>query len=195
SRWSLTWLVLALTVVGAGPAVAAEPACPSSNPPNTMALAGGAPQTAKLGTPFASNLEVTLANTNGCAVTTGAAGVAVTFTAPVSGATGTFSASGSDSLTVGANAAGLAAAQFAANALAGTFTASAAAAGVVQPVVFSLDNLAGKPPTLAAVVRTARTATVGSRFTAPLEVEVRDANGKPLQGASVSFSLGGGANG
>ena len=37
---------------------------------------------------------------------------------------------------------------FTANSTAGTFTATAATAGVVEPASFSLDNLAGKPPTI-----------------------------------------------
>ena len=40
---------------------------------------------------------------------------------------------------------------FTANTVAGRFTATAAVAGITEPASFSLDNLAGKPPTLAAV--------------------------------------------
>src|SRR5580704_7334848 len=53
--------------------------CPASNPPNTLALVGGTPQTAQVGSAFADGLQVTLANTNGCPVTTSVAGTAVTF--------------------------------------------------------------------------------------------------------------------
>src|SRR5207247_1792142 len=102
----------------AGPAPAAT--CPVSNPPDTLTLAGGTPQTAKLRKPFAGELQVALANSNGCPVTTGTAGVAVTFTAPASGASGTFEASGSRTVTAGTNAAGAATAQFTANGTAGS---------------------------------------------------------------------------
>ena len=48
--------------------------CPSSNAPNELVLTGGTPQTAQLDTGFANPLQVELANTNGCPVTTAVAG-------------------------------------------------------------------------------------------------------------------------
>ena len=62
-----------------------DPACPASNAPNTLILAGGSPQTAVLDTAFAANLQVALTNTNGCPLTTSLAGVPVTFSAPPPG--------------------------------------------------------------------------------------------------------------
>ena len=56
----------ALATVGVGgPADAATAVCASTNPPNTMTLVGGTPQTARLQQPFDSMLAVTLGNTNG----------------------------------------------------------------------------------------------------------------------------------
>ena len=73
--------------VGLGrPATPAARSCPSSNPPNELVLVGGTPQTAQLDTAFANPLQVALANTNGCPVTTAVTGTPVTFTAPASGA-------------------------------------------------------------------------------------------------------------
>src|SRR5262249_28820886 len=86
-------VTLCLVAAGApfGPVVAgasaAAPApqdtslCPPYNPPNGLALGGGTPQSAKLGAPFESNLQVALVNTNGCPITTQIAGIAVTFAA------------------------------------------------------------------------------------------------------------------
>src|ERR1035441_225374 len=56
--------------------------CPSSNPPDQMTLVAGTPQTAILGTAFATGLQVALTNSNGCPVTSAAAGGPVTFRAP-----------------------------------------------------------------------------------------------------------------
>src|SRR5580692_642966 len=72
---------------------AAAAACPTYNPPNALTLTGGTPQSAQLGTPFSEPLQVTLANTNGCPITTPLAGIAVTFAAPGGGPSGTFSSS------------------------------------------------------------------------------------------------------
>src|SRR5665213_2352851 len=58
--------------------------CPTSNPPNELILDGGSPQTAQLDTAFESPLQVALANSNGCPVTS-VVGTPVPFTAPASG--------------------------------------------------------------------------------------------------------------
>ncbi len=79
---------------------------------------------------------------------------------------------------------------FTANTVAGRFTATAAVTGITEPASFSLDNLAGKPPTLAALGRRHRSATVASRYRQPLQVKVTGAHGAPLEGVTVTFSLG-----
>ena len=66
------------------PAATTTPTCPTYNPPNTMTLVAGAPQSAKLGEPYATDLQVSISNTNGCPVTTGLAGLPVMFAAPTS---------------------------------------------------------------------------------------------------------------
>jgi protocatechuate 3,4-dioxygenase beta subunit len=174
------------------PPATTGPACPASNPPNTLALVGGTPQIARLGTAFADPFQVVLANTNGCPVTTGLAGAVVTFTAPASGATGTFAASGSNISTVGTNAAGMASASlFTAGDTPGNY--SIVAASSYGSVSFSLANTAaGVPLTISASSPAAQTATAGSRYGQPLQVTVLDANGNPVRGASVTFALGSG---
>ena len=74
-------------------------------------LVGGTPQTAQLDTAFANPLQVELANSDGCPITTTVTGTPVTFTAPASGASATFAASGSNTLTVGTDATGSASVQ------------------------------------------------------------------------------------
>src|SRR5262249_13620136 len=84
-----------------------------------------------------------------------------------------------------------------ANTPAGRFTATATTTGTTQAASFSLDNLAGKAPTVTLVGKASRSAVVGGRYREPLEVKVRDGSGKPLQGTTVTFTLGssGGAAG
>jgi hypothetical protein len=167
----------------------AAPACPSSNPPNALTLVSGTPQTAQLDSVFASVLQVTLANTNGCPVTTAAAGVPITFTAPAGGASGTFSASGSNGVTVGSDASGAAAAgSFSADGTAGSYTVVASSS--YGAVSFSLSNSAtGLPARIAVVGPVRRSARVDTRYARPLEVRVLDADGSPLEGVAVTFAL------
>lgn len=166
-----------------------NPACPAANAPNALTLVGGSPQTAALNTAFAGNLQVALANTNGCPLTTSLAGVAITFTAPASGASGAFPAGGSSTLTVGTDASGMAAAtMFTANGIPGTYTITASSA--FGSVSFALTNTAAGIPAAMAIVGPARqSAAVATRFGHPLAVSLADADGKPLQGVSVTFTL------
>ena len=178
---------LAATVTAGGTA-AAE--CPTYNPPSELVLAGGTPQSAKLGQPFETNLRVMLAAANGCPITTPLAGVAVTFSAPASGPSGTFSASGSNAVLVGTDASGGATApMLTANRLAGGYLV--AATSQVGSVVFSLVNTAtGVPATMTPVSPVTQRSTVETRYTEPLSVKVLDADGAPVVGATVTFQLG-----
>jgi hypothetical protein len=155
-----------------------------------LTLVSGTPQTAQLDSVFASVLQVTLANTNGCPVTTAAAGVPITFTAPAGGASGTFSASGSNGVTVGSDASGAAAAgSFSADGTAGSYTVVASSS--YGAVSFSLSNSAtGLPARIAVVGPVRRSARVDTRYARPLEVRVLDADGSPVEGVAVTFALG-----
>ncbi len=213
-RTMLLACTVAATVVAGADAVATSPlaraqsgptgdtgnsSCPSTNAPNELVLAGGTPQTAPLETGFANPLQVALANTNGCPITTAVTGTPVTFTAPASGASATFAASGSNTLTVGSDATGSASAQMlTADDTAGSYTVTADSA--YGSVSFSLTNTAaGIPATITPLAPTSQHATVNSRYAQPLAVRVLDAAGNPVVGANVTFSLGsaggGGAGG
>ena len=177
----------AVGVAGGGAAAAA---CPTYNPPNALVLAGGTPQSAQLGAPFSDPFQVTLTNTNGCAITTPLAGVAVTFAAPASGPSGTFSSSGSNEVLVGTNASGAATGpQFTANRLAGGYLV--VASSDYGSVSFSLVNTAsGLAATITPGTPARQAAFTGSRYAQPLQATVRDSNGAPIGGASVTFTLG-----
>jgi len=168
--------------------------CPSSNPPNELTLTAGTPQTAMLETSFASGLQVTLANSDGCPVT-GAAGVPVTFAAPSSGASGSFAGGGSNTVTVGSDASGaVMAPTFTANDTAGSYTVTASSQ--YGSVSFSLTNTAAAIPARIVVTGVApRSAPALHTFAQPLQVEVLDANGNAVAGATVTFTLGSGTSG
>jgi len=166
--------------------------CPSSNPPNEMTLVAGTPQTAMVGTAFATVLQVALSNSDGCPVTSAAAGIPVTFSAPAAGASGVFAASASNTAVVGADASGaVAAPPLTANAVAGSYTVTARSQ--YGSVSFSLANTAaGAPARIVVVPPKTRSASVSSRYPEPLQVRVLDADGDPVAGATVTFTLGSG---
>jgi len=185
----------AALVIGTSSAGAAAGACPSSNPPNTLRLVAGSGQTAQLGKTFQSNLQVELANTNGCPLTGNLAGISVTFDAPGSGASGIFAANGSDDVTVGTDANGVATAPpFTANYTTGSYSVDAHSDyGTVE---LDLTNTAtGMAVSITASSAASQEATVNSQYAQPLQAQVRDANGKPVQGATVTFSIATGPTG
>jgi len=154
-----------------------------------MTLVAGTPQTAPLDSAYATGLQVALTNTDGCAVTSGAAGVAVTLTAPAGGASGVFSASGTNTVTVGADSSGaVQAPTFTANGIAGSYTVTASSQ--YGSVTFSLTNTAaGTPARLLALSPPKQTAAVTHGYRQALAVQVLDGDGNPVAGASVSFTL------
>jgi hypothetical protein len=186
--------------------------CPSPNPPNTLALTAGTPQSATLGSAFQANLQVALTNTNGCPVTTAVAGIPVTFSAPATGPSGLFSASGSNTATVGSDASGaVSAPTLTANYVAGAYKVIASSA--YGSVSFALTNVegatssacataadatgstgptpakpAGKPAKLTVGVGATQSAPAGARFPIRLAVTVTDAESAPVPGALVTFA-------
>jgi hypothetical protein len=169
--------------------------CPSSNPPNQMTLVAGTPQTAILQSAFATGLQVALGNSDGCPVTSAAAGIPVTFSAPASGASGVFSTSWSNTVTVGSDASGsVAAPAFTANDTQGSYTLTASSQ--YGSISFSLRNTAaGIPARIVAIPLKSRSVGVMSRYPEPLQVRVLDSGGKPVAGTTVTFMLGSGGSG
>ncbi|MHB8241537.1 MAG: Ig-like domain-containing protein [Solirubrobacteraceae bacterium] len=185
------------------PTAPAAPSCPSSNPPNRLTLVAGTPQSATLGSAFATSLQVALTNSNGCAVTSPVAGAPVMFSAPTVGASGLFAASGSSSVTVGSDASGMASAPaFTANDTPGGYTVTATSA--YGSVTFSLTNaegsgssacatlsnaaLAGKPAKLAVGVGASQSTRMGTHFGLRLVVTATDAEREPVGGVLIAFT-------
>jgi hypothetical protein len=184
-------VLLAISV--ASEAVAA--ACPSVNRPNMLKIVAGSPQTAQLEKPFQTNLQVTLANSNGCPLTGPLGGFWVDFSAPASGPSGTFASSGTNEVTVGTDANGTATApEFTANGTAGGYTVHVASDyGAVD--LYLTNTASGVATSIAASGQVEQVATVNSQYRQPLQAQVFDLEGRPVQGVSVTFSLGTGASG
>lgn len=194
-------VLLVFLAVAAGARAADPPGegppdgCPASNPPNTLRLVAGSPQTTQVGRAFQTTFQVVLANTNGCPVTGVLSGVAVTFSAPTTGPSGTFAASATNQVTIGTDATGTATATvFNAGHVAGAYAVSASSAYGTVP--FALSNTAmGVAASLAPVGHTRPTATVNRGYPQRLRALVLDANGQPVPGVPVTFSVGTGATG
>jgi protocatechuate 3,4-dioxygenase beta subunit len=83
---------------------------------------------------------------------------------------------------------------FVANATPGRFTAAASISGSASSATFALVNHAATT-TIRATAELARTATVEERYRQPLRARVLDGDGKPIEGASVTFTLSTAASG
>ncbi len=189
------FVALAVLVVADGSARGAGTACPTSNPPNELVLAGGSGQQAQLGKPFGQNLQVALANTNGCPLTGNLAGVTVNFDAPGSGASGIFASSGSREAYVGTDSQGVATAPpFTANFTVGEYAVDAHSD--YGTVGIDLSNTAnGLPAAISPEGSSTEESSVNAQYAQPLQVRITDASGAGVQGATVSFAVVPGATG
>ena len=101
----------------------------------TITATAGTPQSAAVGSAFATNLAATVTESGNPV-----SGVSVTFTAPASGASGTF-ANATNTVTVATNGSGIAtASQFTANTTPGNYNVVATATGVPGSASFSLTQ-------------------------------------------------------
>src|SRR5208337_373040 len=96
----------------------------------SIVASGGTPQSATIGTAFATALQAKVTDSGGNAVS----GVTVTFTAPGSGASGSFS--GASTASVATNGSGIASSVLTANSVAGSYTVAASGAGVATAASF-----------------------------------------------------------
>ena len=164
-----------------------------------ISAAGGGHQSAGVGARYGAPLQVVVTDAGGAPV----GGATVNFSLGQGGGSGQGSSGGdagsaSASFVGGAtqataitDASGHASSPgLTANEVAGRFSASASTQGVVEPVLFALDNVAGKGLSLRLRGAGTQSATAGDRFRHPLEAVVRNAAGRPVQGTTVTFSLG-----
>src|SRR5262249_15007373 len=106
-------------------------------PPQSVVVASGTPQTATVGTTFASALQAKVID----GLSNPVAGVPVTFLTPSSGASATLS--GMNSAIVNTNAFGIAASPVpTANNTGGSYSVTASVAGIGGSAIFNLTNTA-----------------------------------------------------
>jgi hypothetical protein len=193
-RHALSLLLVALPVAGlvgltpaallAGPASAA----PAVNCTGTIAgvvVSGGSPQTAKVGTAFTTPLEAEVVDTAGCPMPN----INVDFVAPATGASGAFPGA-AITVTVPTSTSGVATAPtFTANDVSGSYTVLASVPGGNE-VSFDLTNTtAGEASVVGVSTGNDQSAKVGAQFALPVVVNVLDAYGDPISGATVSFTV------
>ena len=166
--------------------------------PTTVTPLAPSGQQATVNNRYGQALAVRVLDANGNPVV----GVSVTFSLGAAGnggaggggsaaAAGASFDDGSGQATVTTNSAGVATSPgFTANTTSGAFTATATVAHVTEPARFALRNLAAKPHTITPDGSAAVTATIASHYGQRLRARVRDADGRPLAGVSVTFTLG-----
>src|SRR5207253_3107568 len=145
----------------------------------TIAANSATSQSATAGTAVSTPPSVIVKDANGNPVT----GVAVTFAvAPGNGAItgGSQTTNGSGIATVGSWT-------LSATAGANTLTASSGTLSG-SPVTFTATGTAGAAALLAANPITSQSATAGAAVSAPPSVIVKDANGNPVTGVTVTFT-------
>ena len=141
--------------------------------PPTLTSVSGNNQSTATGTALAHPFVVAVHDGNG----TPLAGMTVTFTVLMGGGTlstttGTTGASGQSesTLTLGSDP--------------GTNTVEVSVEGISEPVTFTAEAL---PPTLTSTSGNNQIAAVGTALANPFVVKVRDGNGTPLAGVTVTF--------
>jgi len=157
---------------------------------SSITATAGTPQSATVNTAFATQLQATVKDSFGNAVS----GAIVTFNAPGNGASGAF-AGGVNTATT--NASGVAtAAVFTANTTAGAYVVTASVSGVAGAANYSLTNLAGPASTITATAGTPQSTTVNTAFATQLQATVKDSFGNLVSGVTVTFTApGSGASG
>jgi uncharacterized repeat protein (TIGR01451 family) len=143
---------------------------------------GSTPQTAKVSTPFASDLDVKVLDAYGNAVP----GASVTFSAPSSGASAALS-----SASASTDANGRAHVMASANSTVGSYAVTAAVSGVAAPILLQLQNVSGPPLSLIVLDGSPQSAIVNRAFSTNLRVQVKGANGVAVPNTLVTFTTPG----
>lgn len=161
-----------------------------SNTVNGLAAAitptSGSPQEASINAQYAQPLQARVTDAAGNPVQ--GATVNFSFVTGPSGADALFLGSQEASATTDSNGTATSP-PFIANASPGRFTAIASTDGLSAVATYTLDNHAASQ-TLSAETSRAQSATIDSRYAKPLTARLVDAGGQPIEGASVTFTLG-----
>ncbi len=143
---------------------------------SSVTVTSGNNQTGTVGAAVGSPIVVTVRDQNGN---------------PVSGQTVTFTATGGGTIgtrTVTTNAQGQAQTTFTLGGTSGAQTVTATVNGVANPATFTFTGNAGTASQLVVTGGNTQTGMVGVALTNALVVTVRDANGNPVAGQTVTFA-------
>jgi adhesin/invasin len=146
----------------------------------SITAAGGAGQTAAIGTPFATPLTFVVRDASSAVLPN----VTVNFSVPAGGATAIL---GVASATTDVH--GLATVTATAGATVGSYALTATVAGTGLTASSALTNVVGGPASISISGGASQSATVGSPFGAPLSVVVRDGSNNPLSEVAVTFTI------
>lgn len=150
--------------------------------PTSVTATAGTPQSAQVGTAFATNLTALVRD----GASNPVPGILVRFKKPATGASGTF-AGGIDTVRTDANGVAVAPV-FTANLIAGSYNDSAVVTGVPAPAIYQMTNTSGPPGNITVVAGTPQSAVVNTAFATSLQVLVRDAVGNPVNNVTVTFT-------
>ncbi|MBI5472165.1 MAG: Ig-like domain-containing protein [Ignavibacteriae bacterium] len=174
-------LLLLLTVVAILVLASETPQANAQNPPASISVIAGSPQSTVVNTTFSTRFKVQVRDAQGNPVP----GVTVTWTPPASGAGGTFEG-GINTAATDSN--GIATATtFRGNTIAGSYIVSASVAGVSTPAIFLLTNVPDHPAVVTATGGTPQSTIVNTPFPIPLRATVKDAFANPVAGVLVTW--------
>lgn len=142
----------------------------------SVTVTSGNNQTGTVGAAVSSPIVVTVRDQNGNPLS----GKAVTFTAVGGGSVGT--------QTVNTNAQGQAQTTFTLGGTSGAQSVTATVSGVANPATFTFTGNAAAASQLVVTGGNTQTGVVGVALTNALVVTVRDANGNPVAGQTVTFA-------
>ncbi|HVP75536.1 MAG TPA: invasin domain 3-containing protein, partial [Gaiellaceae bacterium] len=183
--WTLGTAAGSNTLTASASGLAGSPitfhATGDADAPSTMAASAGDSQSATVGTDVSTAPSVAVTDQYGNPVS----GVAVTFAV----ASGGGSVTGANATTDAGGIAAVGSWQLGTTAGSNTITASASG---LSPVTFHATGLAGAPGSMTIDAGEGQTATVNTNLSTAPSVLVTDANGNPVQGVSVTFSVASG---
>jgi hypothetical protein len=176
-------------VLSAPPALAAGPTCSGPGTGSyTFTDVAGTPQSAKVGTAFATPLEVQVTENIGTS-SCPAANVNIQFTVQATGAGAIFNG-GLTAVSVETDSAGTATAPaLYANNVTGSYMVTAGFDGYSSPPFQLSNTTVGVVSSVTASSGGGQSAQIGNSFATPLQVLVTDTYADPVAGATVNFDV------
>lgn len=155
----------------------------NAGPAATITVVSGSNQSTVIGTAFSAPLVALVVDASGNPLN----GVAVTFTAPTKPSAGATFTGGVSTIKANTDATGQVSVPVTANTVGGSYAVTAAV-NVSVNTTFGLTNRAGAAATISIVSGSNQSTTDSTAFASPLQVEVTDSGGNPVNGVTVLFT-------